>query len=133
MHSRLASLVLAVSLVFIPLSAAGQTRPTRGPADATRISVDGDPGLRQHGHRPTSCEMDLQIGGQTRSERGRATEAFVLKNGQWLNTGWQLAPSAKQPLGTARTGWPTYSRAPSVPGIDRRARPESVVQMISTG
>jgi hypothetical protein len=24
-----------------------------------------------------------------------ATEAFVLRNGQWLNTGWQLAPSAK--------------------------------------
>ena len=43
----------------------------------------------------TSYEMDLQIGGQTRTERGMATEAFVLKSGQWLNTGWQLAPSAK--------------------------------------
>jgi hypothetical protein len=39
--------------------------------------------------------MDLQTVGQTRSERGMATEAFVLKNGQWVNTGWQLAPAAK--------------------------------------
>jgi len=39
--------------------------------------------------------MDLQTGGKTRSERGMATEAFVLMGGQWLNTGWQLAPSAK--------------------------------------
>ena len=43
----------------------------------------------------TSYEMDLQSGGQTRSERGMATEAFVLKDGQWLNTGWQLAPLAR--------------------------------------
>ena len=43
----------------------------------------------------TSYEMDLQSGGKTRTERGMATEVFVQKNGQWLNTGWQLAPSAK--------------------------------------
>ena len=30
-----------------------------------------------------------------RTERGMATEVFLLKNGQWLNTGWQLSPSAK--------------------------------------
>lgn len=41
----------------------------------------------------TSYEMDLQSGGQTRTERGMATEVFVLKDGQWLNTGWQLAPT----------------------------------------
>jgi hypothetical protein len=43
----------------------------------------------------TSYEMDLQTGGQTRTERGMATEAFLLKNGEWVNTGWQLAPLAK--------------------------------------
>lgn len=43
----------------------------------------------------TSYEMDLQTGGQTRTERGMATEVFVQKNGKWLNTGWQLAPSTK--------------------------------------
>jgi hypothetical protein len=39
--------------------------------------------------------MDLQIGGKTRTERGMATEVFVQKDGKWLNTGWQLAPSSK--------------------------------------
>jgi hypothetical protein len=43
----------------------------------------------------TSYEMDLQIGGKTRTERGMATEVFVQKDGKWLNTGWQLAPSSK--------------------------------------
>jgi len=43
----------------------------------------------------TSYEMDLQIGGNTRTERGMATEVFVQKEGKWLNTGWQLAPSSK--------------------------------------
>jgi hypothetical protein len=41
----------------------------------------------------TSYEMDLQSGGQTRTERGMATEVFVQKDGAWINTGWQLAPS----------------------------------------
>jgi len=41
----------------------------------------------------TSYEMDLQSGGQTRTERGMATEVFVQKDGEWLNTGWQLAPA----------------------------------------
>ena len=43
----------------------------------------------------TSYEMDLQIGGATRTERGMATEVFVRKDGRWLNTGWQLAPAGK--------------------------------------
>jgi hypothetical protein len=43
----------------------------------------------------TSYEMDLTTGGQSRSERGMATEVFVFKDGQWLNTGWQLAPSTR--------------------------------------
>lgn len=43
----------------------------------------------------TSYEMDLLSGGQTRTERGMATEVFVQKDGRWLNTGWQLAPSGK--------------------------------------
>jgi hypothetical protein len=39
--------------------------------------------------------MDLASGGQSRTERGMATEAFVFTDGHWLNTGWQLASSAK--------------------------------------
>ena len=39
-----------------------------------------------------SYEMELQGGGATRTERGMATEIFVRKEGDWLNTGWQLAP-----------------------------------------
>jgi hypothetical protein len=44
----------------------------------------------------TSYEMDLQNGGQTRTERGMATEVFVNRDGHWWNTGWQLAPVASQ-------------------------------------
>lgn len=44
----------------------------------------------------TSYEMDLQNGGQTRTERGMATEVFVNKAGHWLNTGWHLAPVENQ-------------------------------------
>ena len=40
--------------------------------------------------------MDIQSGGATRTDRGQATEIFVRKNGSWLNTGWQLAPDARQ-------------------------------------
>jgi hypothetical protein len=39
--------------------------------------------------------MDLESGGQKRTDRGMATEVFVHKAGQWLNTGWQLAPITK--------------------------------------
>ena len=42
----------------------------------------------------TSYEMDVQQGGKTRTEKGLATEVFVIRGGQWLNTGWQLAPSS---------------------------------------
>jgi hypothetical protein len=40
----------------------------------------------------TTYDMDLLVGGKTRTERGAATEVFVRRNGQWVNTGWQLAP-----------------------------------------
>jgi hypothetical protein len=70
--------------------AAGGGKLTRLAFPSTEIQVYGNTAIVY-----TSYEMDLQSGGQTRSERGMATEAFVLKNGQWLNTGWQLAPSAK--------------------------------------
>ncbi len=42
----------------------------------------------------TSYELDVQQGGKTRTEKGLATEVFVIRGGQWLNTGWQLAPSS---------------------------------------
>jgi ketosteroid isomerase-like protein len=40
----------------------------------------------------TSYELDISSGGKTRTERGKATEIFVRRDGRWLNTGWQLAP-----------------------------------------
>jgi hypothetical protein len=40
----------------------------------------------------TSYELDVSSGGETRTERGKATEMFVRRGGRWLNTGWQLAP-----------------------------------------
>ena len=70
--------------------AAGGGKLTRLAFPSTEIQVYGNTAILY-----TSYEMDLQSGGQTRNERGMATEAFVLKAGQWLNTGWQLAPSAK--------------------------------------
>ena len=42
----------------------------------------------------TTYEMDLMVGGRMNTERGVATEVFVQQNGRWLNTGWQLGPSA---------------------------------------
>ena len=39
----------------------------------------------------TSYELDLERGGRTRTERGVATEVFVMREGRWLNTGWQIA------------------------------------------
>jgi ketosteroid isomerase-like protein len=39
----------------------------------------------------TTYEMDLTGGGKTSTERGAATEVFVRQNGNWINTGWQLA------------------------------------------
>ena len=40
----------------------------------------------------TFYELDVSSGGKTRTERGKATEIFVRRDGRWLNTGWQLAP-----------------------------------------
>ena len=42
----------------------------------------------------TSYELDVEQGGKTRTEKGLATEVFVNRGGQWLNTGWQLAPAS---------------------------------------
>lgn len=39
--------------------------------------------------------MELQTGGQTQTQRGMATEVFVMRDGSWINTGWQLAPAGK--------------------------------------
>jgi len=70
--------------------AAGGGRLTRLAFPSTEIQVYGNTAILY-----TSYEMDLTSGGQSHSERGMATEVFVMKDGQWLNTGWQLAPSAK--------------------------------------
>src|SRR5262245_45861449 len=41
----------------------------------------------------TSYEMDIEQRGVVQTERGLATEVFVRQKGQWVNTGWQLAPA----------------------------------------
>lgn len=33
---------------------------------------------------------EIDFGGKQSTQTGRATEAFVLRNGKWLNTGWHL-------------------------------------------
>jgi hypothetical protein len=43
----------------------------------------------------TTYDMDLLVDGKTLTQRGAATEVFVYRNGQWVNTGWQLAPSSR--------------------------------------
>jgi hypothetical protein len=68
--------------------AAGGGKLTRIAFPSTEIQVYGNTAILY-----TSYEMDLQSGGQARNERGMATEVFVFKGGQWLNTGWQLAAS----------------------------------------
>jgi len=70
--------------------AASGGKLTRITFPSTEIQVYGNTAILY-----TSYEMDLQTGGQKRTERGMATEVFVNKDGQWLNTGWQLAPSGK--------------------------------------
>lgn len=42
----------------------------------------------------TTYELDIEQDGKTRTERGKATEVFVRRDGKWLNTGWQLAPES---------------------------------------
>lgn len=68
--------------------AAGGGKLTRITFPSTEIQVYGNTAILY-----TSYDMDLLSGGQTRNERGMATEIFVFKGGQWLNTGWQLAPT----------------------------------------
>jgi hypothetical protein len=70
--------------------AAGGGKLTRLVFPSTEIQVYGNTAIIY-----TSYEMDLSSGGQSRTERGMATEVFLLKDGEWLNTGWQLAPSAR--------------------------------------
>ena len=43
----------------------------------------------------TTYEMDLQTGGKTTTERGAATEVFGRRDGEWINTGWQLARTGR--------------------------------------
>lgn len=43
----------------------------------------------------TTYEMDLLAGGKSTTERGAATEVFVRRDGEWINTGWQLARTSK--------------------------------------
>ena len=70
--------------------AAGGGRLTRIAFPSTEIQAYGNTAILY-----TAYEMELSTGGQTRTERGMATEVFVNNGGQWLNTGWQLAPSVK--------------------------------------
>jgi hypothetical protein len=63
---------------------------TRIAFPSTEIQVYGNTAILY-----TSYEMDLKSGSDTRTERGMATEVFVFKDGEWLNTGWQLAPAGK--------------------------------------
>ena len=42
----------------------------------------------------TSYETDVTRDGQTRTQRGLATEVFVQQDGRWLNTAWQLSPTS---------------------------------------
>jgi hypothetical protein len=70
--------------------AASGGKLTRLAFPTTEIQVYGNTAILY-----TSYEMDVQSGAATRTERGMATEVFVRSEGQWLNTGWQLAPSGK--------------------------------------
>ncbi|HEX6463958.1 MAG TPA: nuclear transport factor 2 family protein [Vicinamibacterales bacterium] len=70
--------------------AAGGGKLTRLAFPSTEIQVYGNTAILY-----TSYEMDLGTGGQSHTERGMATEAFVFNGDRWLNTGWQLAPSAR--------------------------------------
>jgi ketosteroid isomerase-like protein len=40
----------------------------------------------------TTYELETTNAGKAQTERGKATEVFVFRDGRWLNTGWQLAP-----------------------------------------
>lgn len=70
--------------------AASGGKLTRLEFPTTEIQVYGNTAILY-----TSYEMALTSGGQSHSERGMATEVFLFKDGQWMNTGWQLAPSTR--------------------------------------
>ena len=40
----------------------------------------------------TTYALETEHDGKVNTEKGKATEVFVYRGGQWLNTGWQLAP-----------------------------------------
>ncbi len=40
----------------------------------------------------TTYALETERAGTVNKEQGKATEVFVHRGGQWLNTGWQLAP-----------------------------------------
>lgn len=69
--------------------AASGGKLTRLEFPSTEIQVYGNTAILY-----TSYVMDLQNGGQSHTERGMATEVFLQRDGNWLNTGWQLAPAA---------------------------------------
>jgi hypothetical protein len=70
--------------------AASGGKLTRLAFPTTEIQVYGNTAILY-----TSYEMELTSGGESHAERGMATEVFLFKDGQWLNTGWQLAPSGR--------------------------------------
>jgi hypothetical protein len=77
--TRLFTAVILASATIAP-GAAGQVQGRRDKAPSATAS-----------RTSTSYELDLVRGGQTRTERGVATEVFVMQEGRWLNTAWQLA------------------------------------------
>ena len=40
----------------------------------------------------TTYALETEHEGKVRKEAGKATEIFVRRGPDWLNTGWQLAP-----------------------------------------
>lgn len=44
----------------------------------------------------SNYSYELEIGGQRIQQSGRATEIFVLRNGQWVNPGWHLDSGNKR-------------------------------------
>lgn len=78
--------VLASSAAF----AAGGGKLVRLEFPRTEIQAYGNTAIIY-----TSYELDVERGGRTRTERGKATEIFVRRGGRWLNTGWQLGPEGE--------------------------------------
>lgn len=53
----------------------------------TEIQVYGSTAILYSSYR-----LDTEAGGKRSSQIGKAVEIFVNRGGQWVNTGWQLAP-----------------------------------------